>query len=379
VNWRAGPARHARRSAPRSNHPRRILAVLAVLAVVLLPAAPVSADPARPTDFRSRVLSITPALPPGVDIRVVGGDAFLELTAHGPHTVIVPDYDTGNGKVGPYLRFEPGGRVERNARSAATAANRSRYGTSDRVPNPTAEPEWEQVATNGRYVWHDHRTHWMSSSAPPLVGSGPRVDLGGPHGTWSVDLVVDGRPTAVVGELLIYPSPSPWPWYAVIALLTVGAVGLALVARRRHRPVPYRAVALGAAVVSVAATAVGWAAWRDIPVAAGGNPIPFLVPLVGLTAAIVATVVRPRRRLAPLGAAAAALLGWAVLRHTVFDHAILLTYAPAVLDRATTAVALGAGAALALLLVWLPPRPEHRKRATTRRSDVARLRARPKT
>ncbi len=137
-------------------------------------------------------------------------------------------------------------------------------------------------------------------------------------------------------------------------------------------------IAIGVALVAVAATAIGWAAWRDIPAAAGGNPVPFLVPLLGLVAAVAAAVVGARRRLVPLGAAAAALLGWAVLRHAVLDHAILPTSAPAVLDRAATAAALGTGAGLALLLVWLPPRPDRRPGSAARRADVARLRSRPK-
>ena len=183
----------------------------------------------------------------------------------------------------------------------------------------------------------------------------------------------------VRGELLLYASPSPWPWYGVIIALVAGAVALALVARRRHHPVPYRIVAIGTAVIAVCATGIGWAAWRDIPAVAGGNPIPFAVPLVGLVAAAAAAAVGAGRRLVPLGAAAAALLGWAVLRNAVFDHAILPTSAPAVLDRATTALALGVGAALALLLVWLPPRAERPTPGSARRADVDRLRAHRKT
>lgn len=353
----------------------RSLAFLFALGLVLLPSAPASADPARPTDFRSRVLVSRPTLPTGVDLSVVGGDSFLELTVHGRHTVVVPDYDTGTGTPGPYLRFLPGGRVERNELAAATAANESRYGSTDRQPDPTAAPRWKQVANDGTYVWHDHRTHWMSTSAPPLVGDGPRVDLGGPRGTWSVDLIVDGRPTAVRGELLLYASPSPWPWYAGSGLIVGVGLVLGLLSRRQKQPVPYRPVAIGVAAVASAAAAIGWAAWRDIPAAAGGNPVPFVVPLVGLAAAVAAALLGSGRRLAPLGAAAAALLGWAALRRTVLDHAILPTSAPAVLDRAATAAALGVGLALAVLLVWLPPRPDRPARSAIRNDDVARLRS----
>jgi hypothetical protein len=62
----------------------------ALLALVLLVAGagPAGADPAGPSDFRSEVDRIEPAVD-GVDAAIRGGDSFLELTVASGHTVVV--------------------------------------------------------------------------------------------------------------------------------------------------------------------------------------------------------------------------------------------------------------------------------------------------
>jgi hypothetical protein len=60
----------------------------------------------------------------------------------------------------PYLWFRDDGGVYENRRSPATVLNDDRFGREP-LPaevDPEAEPEWERVATGGRYAWHDHRT-----------------------------------------------------------------------------------------------------------------------------------------------------------------------------------------------------------------------------
>ena len=68
-------------------------------------------------------------------------------------------------------RIGPDG-VWRNANSAATYINLDRFARVD-VPDKAeggAEPDWVQVSTEPTYVWHDHRTHWMSENQlPPVV------------------------------------------------------------------------------------------------------------------------------------------------------------------------------------------------------------------
>ncbi|HEX2575916.1 MAG TPA: hypothetical protein VHK88_06165 [Aquihabitans sp.] len=354
----------------RAGLPRRSAVALGVLAAALLgPAAPAAADPARPTDYRSRILSVRPALPAGVDLAVVGGDAFLDLRVTGDHTVVVPDYESGDdGRTRPYLRFRPDGTVERNERSAAAAANDDRYGSSAGA-TVGDDPEWQVVASGGRYAWHDHRIHWMLPREPRAVDDAGRVDLGGPNGTWSVPLEVDGRPTVVRGELLLLDGPSPVPWAALGLLAGVGLLVAGVVAVRRRGRAPHAAVALALGGIGVLAALVGWAEWRAIPPGAGGNVLGAVVPAVGAVAALVAaTARRARVRLVALAVAVATLAAWAVLRREVVARAVLPTSLPYALDRATTALALGLAVGAGALLAWHPPvdgvqsQPERRNR-----------------
>ncbi len=309
-----------------------------------------AADPARPTDYRSRILTIDPPLPAGARLAVVGGDAFLELSVPRGTTAEVPDYDQGDDEPAPYLRVLADGTVERNRRAAATVLNASRYGTSTGDLDLGGTPSWEVVAHDGTYAWHDHRIHWMLPTPPAEVGADGRVELDGPDGTWQVTLVVDGTTHLVTGELLLLDPPSP-AWWSVVAVgggaaLLLGGVG------RRRRPV---ALAAALAALAAAAVAVGIAAYRAAPAEAGASPISLAVPAVGAAAALVAATRPGRARRAGLAAVAAALGSWAWLRRAVIDHAVLPTTWPPALDRTVTALALGAAAATVVLLVWRPP------------------------
>ncbi|HWJ97749.1 MAG TPA: hypothetical protein VNQ33_06280, partial [Acidimicrobiales bacterium] len=184
--------------------PRAGLAALGALVLLLVSASPASADAPRPTDYRSTVTDVSPALPSGATVRVIGGDSLLELSLPKGHTAVIADYPTsGEAEPVPYLRFDADGTVRRNTLAVATTANQARYGASSTVPDPGAAPRWETVATNGTYAWHDHRIHWMSPKAPRVVAADGRVDLGGDDGTWSVPLEVDGKDTVVTGELVL--------------------------------------------------------------------------------------------------------------------------------------------------------------------------------
>ena len=211
---------------------------------------PAGADPPRPTDHRSRILTVEPALPPGVELAVVGGDSFLELDVSPGHTAEVPDYASGDGPTRTYLRFGDDGTVERNDHSAAASANEDRYGGTGEA-RIDDEPRWVEVGDDGTYAWHDHRIHWMLPDRDPAVDDDGRVDLGGPDGTWTVDLVVDGRPTTVTGELLILDPPSPLPW--VVLVLATGAVVVGVVQRLGSRALAYRLVAAAITMLVAAA------------------------------------------------------------------------------------------------------------------------------
>lgn len=348
--------RHRRAVRGPGRHLRLLTAAAIALGVVVAPATAAHADPARPTNFESRVLSAQPALPDGVDLSIVGGDAFLQLRVEPGHEVIVPDYPQSDEPPPPYLRFAADGTVSVNDASAAAVINESRYGRAGATIDLDQPPRWRTVATDGAYAWHDHRVHWMTPTDPPTMAGTSRVDMGGEDGTWEVDLIVDDVPTSIRGELLLLPAPSPVPWMA-LGLIVGAAVGLVGVARVRSTArLPSTALAATLAIVGLAATAVGWAQWQDVPDGAGGSPLTALIPAIGTAAAVIALAVSAARvRLAALLAAVACLGAWAWMRRLVVARAVLPTTLPFPLDRLVTVVALGLSVAVAALVVWRPP------------------------
>jgi hypothetical protein len=342
----------------------RLAAALAAAAVAgLAGASPAAADPPQPTDYRSTIESVEPALE-GAEIEVVGGDSFLELRVDEGHEAEVTGYD---GE--PYLRVRTDGTVERNRNSPATYLNEDRLGNA--VPpasaNPEAEPDWERVAGGGEYAWHDHRIHWMSNESPPGKGPGDIVQ------EWTVDLTVDGTPTTVSGRLVWEDPVSPWPW-ALLGLL--GAAVVAGIGHVRARSGDSKGTSGGrlvgpiAAVVAAGiATVVGLGQWADAPPGSGASPLVVAVPLAGLVAGVAGIALRRSAAVARAAslAAAAAVLGWAALRLPVLWKPVLSTVLPANLDRAGTALAAGlalGAAAVVVLAAGLAGLPTARSRST---------------
>lgn len=320
--------------------PKRVYLALAAAMVVLVGgAAPAAADPPRPTDYRSTITG--GASGDGFAVEVVGGDSLLRLVVDEGHEVVVLGY-----RDEPYLRFLADGAVERNRRSEATYINDRRYGGGGDLPaevDPDAEPDWEQVAEGGSFAWHDHRIHWMSPQRPDGVADGGTVL------EWEVPLEVDGEAHAVTGVLTLVARGSPLPWFA----LAVVVVGLGLAGRRRLGP----AAAPAAAIVgAVGALVAGIGELDGIPPEAGRNPFVVAVPVVGLVAAVCAVLARRRPVNLPALAAAACILGWAAFRFQVLTRPVLPTSFPPNVDRISTAIAIGAGLAVAVGAVLGPPR-----------------------
>jgi hypothetical protein len=227
---------------------RRVPVLFALIAgVVALAAAPASAHTAsgpRPTNYLSRVGSVTPRIP-GVTVRVVELGNKLELTNRTRVDVVVLGY---NGE--PYLRVGPRGLYE-NLRSPATYLNRTRAGTTT-VPAiakrtvATTPPSWHRVSGAHTAAWHDHRIHWMGPKQPPVV----QQDPGAFHTInpqWTVAFQYATRTVAVNGRLDWVPGPSGWPWAPVVIVLFVAGV----VVMRRSRG----ALAIAALVLLVGADA----------------------------------------------------------------------------------------------------------------------------
>ena len=136
----------------------------------MVTAAPAAADAAGPSDFRSEVTGIVPAVD-GVEAEIRGGDSFLELTVDDGHTVIVEGY-TGE----PYLRFQPDGTVERNRLSPATYLNDDRQGRGRHPPGRHRRRPRRRAGVGA----HRRRRH-LRLARPPGALDGRLVATGRPR------------------------------------------------------------------------------------------------------------------------------------------------------------------------------------------------------
>jgi hypothetical protein len=321
--------------------------VVVAVAALLLGAAPAAADPARPTDYRSTIDSVTPEVE-ALDLSIVGGDSFLRAEVEPGHTLLILGYE---GE--PYVQILEDGTVQENLRSQATYLNEDRYAEVDRAVldglSPDDEPEWETVDDDGEYAWHDHRIHWMSPTRPEGVGPGDVVQ------TQDVPMELDGNEVVATVTVRLEHPQSVLPW--VGGGLAVVAGLLALGWRRGLGALPIAAG--GVLVASVLAVVAGRGELAATPAGTGGSALVVIVPAVGLVASALAGALLLRRSQAGSGstaaiavlAAAAALAGWALLRLSVLWKPVLPTDLPANLDRAATALAVAVAAGAAALTI----------------------------
>ncbi len=339
-------------------------AVIAAAAVVFVTPAPASAHTLsgpRPTDFRTSIDAVVPAVP-GLTVRVVDLGNKLELTNRTARDVTVIGYD---GE--PFLRVGPDGVFE-NLRSPATYLNRTRAATGTVAPEalqatPTTPPDWHRVSGGHSAIWHDHRIHWMGAGLPPAV----RADPGHFHGIrrWSVPLRDGAVAVSVRGSLDWAPGPSGLPWVPLILALL--ALAFAAVISRRAVPAVVAVVVLvaGDAAHTIAAEiARPGSSLAKTAQFLGDNFVSVLVwVFAGLTVAALA-----RRRAEALygivlvGAMVALVSGVTDLSYLWSSQ--LPGVGPDVLGRAEVAVALGLGVGLAAGALWALRRsaPEPRTR-----------------
>lgn len=206
----------------------RFLLAAVLVAAVACPVAAANGDGAA-RGYRSTITAVRPAVD-GLTVQVLGSDDRLRLRNDSDHDILIQGY---NGE--PYLRFEAGGGVLRNANSPATYVNEERFGGVD-VPASASEdapPKWEQVAPGNAYEWHDHRIHWMSTIDPPKVRNAPDQ----PHRVfdWTVRGELDGEPLMIRGQLDYEPPPeSRFNPILIVPIAALALVGAALWWRRRR-------------------------------------------------------------------------------------------------------------------------------------------------
>ena len=261
---------------------------IVLLALAATPASAHTISGPRPTNYRSRVVAIAPAIP-GITVRIVDLGAKIEVTNRTATEITVLGYVAE-----PYLRIGPNGVFE-NLHSQATYLNRSRQNGTVPLGIDTsrgATPEWKKISGGHTARWHDHRIHWMSPQPPPIVAQSP--------GTFqhlsqqNVVFLHNGDRVAIAVALDWVPAPSGLPWLVpLVALFALGVVG-ALWSKS------WRGLALlvGLLVVSDLAHAIGYEIPR--PGAISTKFIQFLgggfVSIVVWIAAIPTLVALWRRR-----------------------------------------------------------------------------------
>lgn len=306
----------------------RVVLVCALVAVATAPDA--SADAAGPTDYNTEIVSIEPASP-SVHLSMIGGDSFLSLEQLEPVEVIVLGYQAE-----PYLRFEPNGSVFENFRSPAVWLNQERYGSEDppAFADPDARPEWKLVAEDGRYAWHDHRSHWMNPQRPPGAEPGDQVLEA------TIPLQIDGVPVTVTVASYLLDGPS----VAVPIVAALAALAFATTQLRFGRT--FRASVTG--LVGAIALTFGIVAFTSVPAVTEPSSLLWLLPAIALVASQILLVIRNRTATTVyldglVVAAGSALIGWVYIRRTALSKALIPSDAPAGLDRFMIILALGVG------------------------------------
>lgn len=323
-----------------------LVAVMAMM-ILLLAAPMAAADPPGATNYQSEVVEIEPPVE-GISLEIVGGDSFISLTVAPGIAVAVTGY---SGE--PYLRFLADGTVEENVKAPSKYVNEDRFGRAE-LPDgvdAAAPPDWDVVASNGSYAWHDHRTHWMNPIAPPGRGPGDTVAEG------VVPLSVDGVEVDVTVASVWQPAPNVVPVVVGFAL----GLALALSVMRIRSLAPVLLL-----VLAVAAVVVGGTAYRSVP---GETQPPWSLFVFPLVSFLIAVAVSYPKWLGPFGdvvrrqhtvlvvLAALELVAWGILHWSWLWAPVLPTSLPFWLDRLVAASVLVGGAGIAVAALAAARRP----------------------
>jgi hypothetical protein len=208
----------------------RLRLVVALSALFALACAPTALAHQGNPNYRSVIDGVVPNVP-GVKLQVLNLDDRLELQNTSGKTVLVKGYQ---GE--PYARILGNGTVQVNRNSPAYYLNNDRTSTG-KVPASAkagATPVWQLVDRAGRFQWHDHRIHWMSTITPKQVTDKTKRTK---VFDWKVPMQVGSTTTAVNGTLFWAGTGgggAPVGAYAGLAVIALLGLGAVLVVRRRR-------------------------------------------------------------------------------------------------------------------------------------------------
>lgn len=313
---------------------RALVCALGLLLLTGVTAPVALADAAGPTDYNTEIVSIEPAAS-AIRVEMIGGDSFLSLEQLEPVEIIILGYQAE-----PYLRFAPDGTVYENRRSPAVWLNQERYGNEEApaFADASARPEWFEVATNGRYAWHDHRSHWMNPEQPPGAEPGDQILEA------TVPIDIDGERVTITVASYLLDAPSRLPMIAGIVAAALIGLGMGRVDRLRRTAL--------AALVGVAAATHGLLAFFSVPSETEPSSLLWLLPVLAVAAAVVVLVVRNITATTVYldgltVVAGACLVGWAFYRRLALQRPLIPSDAPAWLDRFVITIALILGVIVA--------------------------------
>jgi hypothetical protein len=200
----------------------------AAVAAMALAGAPAALAHQGNPHYRSTVTAITPPAK-GVHVDVLNFDDRLELQNTSGKPVVIEDYRNQ-----PYARVLADGTVQVNTNSEAFYLNDDRY-ANVKVPDDLGDkPRWKLVSRTGRFEWHDHRAHYMSTAVPGQV----KDKQAKTHiFDWKVPITVGGQPGAIAGTLDWVPLPGgsvPVRLVLVSAAVVIALLLLVFVIRRRR-------------------------------------------------------------------------------------------------------------------------------------------------
>ncbi len=311
---------------------RRVVVLLALWLVALWLPAAASAHGAVDPEASDDSATIS-HLPAGVRGRIVDGDLRLWLSVAPSETLVVLDYQGGQ-----FLRFDRRG-VQVNENSPMYYLNLAPPVAPSIRLTPSMPPRWHSVSSGHTDRWHDGRLAALSET---LHAPGTRI-----LGHWTIPLLVDGRPTAIVGVLRQAPRPSlTWLWPPVAALLILPAL-----LRLRDRPLERRLCRPIAAITILAAAvlAVG-AGLHGRPGIAGSLVAVMVVELAVLGCAAILLI---RGRAGPLSHALIAILAGyrGLIGLPVLWRGYVLLAVPPVLGRAAVSLCLAGSIMLAAVAI----------------------------